>query len=149
VEIFRITATIWASKLIASGRAARWNSKGVDMLYFAQSAALACLENAVHRSTIDLQNINFSLITVQAPSDFKVINESDLPIGWNELTPFAFDLCRPVGDSWILSNSSLLLRVPSKIIPGEYNFLVNPKHSDFDKLKIVDISPFAFDSRIK
>ena len=149
MKIFRITDSVWADKLIASGRMARWNSKDVRMLYFAQSVSLACLENAVHRSAIELKNKTYNLVTVEAPVDFKVIIDKDLPDGWNDISPEAIFLCRSFGDRWIQSNSSLLLRVPSVIVSGEYNFLVNPKHPDFKKIKIVKISPFLFDSRIK
>jgi RES domain-containing protein len=149
MEIFRITDSDYADKLIASGRPARWNSKGVEMLYFAQSLALACLENAVHRTQIDLSNTNFSRVTVQAPNDFSVVNTKDLPVGWNDKSSKGKYLCQQFGDNWIHRNSSLLLRVPSVIIPGEFNFLVNPNHPDFKNVKIVDIHPFEFDTRIK
>lgn len=145
MEIFRITDSIWADKLISSGRPAQWNSKDVEMLYFAQSASLACLENVVHRSAIELKDSTFVLVAVQSPDDFKVINENDLSPGWKDVSLNAWSICRRLGDNWILDNSSLLLRVPSVISPGEYNFLVNTKHPDFDKLKIVDISRFLFD----
>lgn len=145
MKIFRITLTIWSDRLLASGIPARWNSKGIEMLYFAQSASLACLENIVHKSAIDLQNSFFSLVVVQAPDDFKVLNEKDLHPGWENTVHF----CRALGDKWIISNSSLLLRVPSVIVQGEYNFLVNPNHPHFDKLIIVDKMSFLFDKRIK
>jgi len=149
MEIFRITDSIWADKLQASGRPARWNSKDIEMLYFAQSVSLAILENTVHRSSIELRDKTFRLVKAEAPDDFNEINEKDLPIGWNDVSIEAQLICRSFGDNWIFSNSSLLLRVPSVISPGEYNFLVNPKHPDFIKLKIIKILSFLFDGRIK
>lgn len=149
MDIFRITDSIWADKLVASDRPARWNSKDVEILYFAQSVSLAILENAVHRSYIELRDKTFRLVQVEVPDYFDEIKEGDLPIGWNDITMKATSICRSFGDNWILSNSSLLLRLPSVISPGEYNFLVNPKHSDFTKLKIIKISSFLFDGRIK
>ena len=149
MKIFRITDSKWSDKLVASGRPARWNSKDVAMLYFAQSISLACLENAVHRSKIELKDKNYSLVEVEVPDNFKEINLKELPSGWNKITPEAIFLCRAFGDRWIQSNSSLLLRVPSVIVNGEYNFLVNPKHPDFNKIKILKTSPFLFDSRLK
>jgi RES domain-containing protein len=149
MELFRITDSLFANTLLPSGKPARWNSKDIEMLYLAQSFSLACLENAVHRTKIELKNINFSKVIVQAPNDFEVATEKELPHGWNEITLSAILLCRNFGDDWIRRNSSLLLRVPSVIIPGEYNFLVNVKHPDFKKLKIVEVSPFLFDDRIK
>lgn len=149
MEIFRITDVNFANNLSGSGCRARWNSKGIKMLYFAESLALACLENAVHRTQVDLNNINFAMVTVHVPNDYSVIDANSLPMGWDQISPAGINICQQIGDNWIKSNSSLILKVPSVIISGEYNFLVNPNHADISKLKIVDIKPFTFDSRIK
>ena len=53
-----------------------------------------------------------------------------------------------IGDNWIKSNSSLLLKVPSIVIPEEYNYLVNPLHKNFNKVKIVENKLFRFDNRL-
>jgi RES domain-containing protein len=149
MKIYRITDSKYADRLVASGGPARWNSKGVEMLYFAESLALACLENAVHRSQLELDNTNFSKVTVEAPEFFLEIDIKNLPAGWEDKTSKGKYLCQQVGDSWIHANSSLILRVPSVIVPGENNFLVNPNHPDFKVIKVVDVSPFAFDPRLK
>jgi RES domain-containing protein len=120
------------------------------MLYFAETLALACLENAVRRSQMELVNSNFSKITVEAPDSFLDVDINNLPVGWDDKTMKGKNLSQQVGDNWIHSNSSLILRVPSVILPGDgNNFLVNPNHSDFNLLKILDSSPFEFDPRIK
>lgn len=149
MKIYRIVNSIFADKLIASGKPARWNSKGIEMLYFAQSLSLACLENAVHMSSIDIDNDFFRKVTVDAPDNYKEIREKDLPDGWNSIGLEGHLLCRPFGDKWVRNNSSVLLKVPSVIVPDEFNFLVNPNHPDFSKLKIIEVSSFRFDKRIK
>lgn len=147
--LYRIVLSKWAHSLQASGRAARWNSKGVEILYFAQSASLACLENAVHLSSVDIYAGTFSKITVKAPDNCLEIKETDLPKGWNAISPMAFSICRYIGDTWIKNNKSAILKVPSVIIPGEYNYLVNPNHSSFKTIKIINVDSFLFDNRLK
>jgi len=149
MQIYRIVASKWAdSPLKASGRPARWNSKGVELVYFAESRALACLENIVHRSAADLSSVQFSLIIVKATDNIKELKLKDLPKGWNGFDEGAYRICRLFGDNWILSGASLLLKVPSVIAPGEFNFLVNPKHPERRKLKIIETLPFNFDRRV-
>ena len=53
-----------------------------------------------------------------------------------------------IGDNWIRKNASLILKVPSVVIPEEFNFLVNQLHKDFHKLKIIERKPFKFDARL-
>ncbi len=149
MNIYRIVASKWAGEpLMASGRPARWNSKGVEVVYFAESRSLACLENIVHRSASDLSSVQFSLVVVKATENIKEIKFKDLPAGWNGIDEIAYRICRPFGDNWIHSGSSLLLKVPSVIAPGEFNYLVNPKQPEVKRLKIIEIFPFKFDSRV-
>jgi RES domain-containing protein len=149
MEIYRIVAAKWASILMGSRRAARWNSKNLEVLYFAQSRSLAVLENIVHRSSIELQGIPFNLVTLQAPDEFEEITIDQLPQGWNGNDEPAYNLCRQLGDKWIMLNKTLLLKVPSVLIPGEFNFLLNPHNPQIHNVKIISIQDFHFDSRIK
>ena len=53
-----------------------------------------------------------------------------------------------IGDEWLRSRASPVLRVPSVIIPGENNFLLDPAHADFAKLSIGKPQDFRFDPRL-
>lgn len=53
-----------------------------------------------------------------------------------------------IGDAWLKSGRSLVLAVPSALIPEEPNFLLNPRHPDFDLLQIGPVEPFALDPRL-
>lgn len=148
MQVFRITRTKWSKNLIASGYPARWNSSGVGVIYAAQSRSLACLENLVHRNGCGL-DADFAAIIINIPND--VVTESlkieTLPIGWNQLDEHAHLLCRFFGDKWIQSLSSCILFVPSAIILGEFNVLINPNHKDFSKISIKSTENFIFDNR--
>jgi RES domain-containing protein len=52
-----------------------------------------------------------------------------------------------IGDDWVASRRSVVLRVPSVLVPAEYTFLLNPEHPDFSKLHIGKAVPFQFDRR--
>ena len=53
-----------------------------------------------------------------------------------------------MGDAWAAENLSAVLRVPSGLIPGKRDYLINPAHRNFSKLKIGAPEPFEFDPRL-
>lgn len=148
MQIFRIALAKYAQALVASGRAARWNPNDIDIIYAAGSRSLACLENVVHRNQIGLSN-PFQVMTIEVPDDLHVmsIELKQLPEDWTSYlnTP----LTQSLGEEWINQAKSVLLKVPSSIIPTENNYLINPKHTDFKLIKLLKSEPFIFDKRIK
>lgn len=146
--VFRIVLTKYAHRLIASGRAARWNSNDVKVIYTSSSRALSCLENVVHRSKLGLSS-NFSVMQIEIPSTITIteVHLADLPKNWNQFEQM--HAMQKIGDKWVKEAKAAILKVPSSIIPEEYNFLLNPNHPDFDKIKLVGTHPFLFDDRIK
>ena len=135
-------------KLLASGYPAKWNSKDIKMIYTAQSRALACLENVVHRSSKGLQN-NFRVMQIFVPDDIvlKEVKETDLITGWKEFDKMPYT--QSLGDRWIREAKSAVLKIPSAIVSGDSNYLINPGHKDFQKVKLLRTEPFEFDGRIK
>ena len=147
MELYRITTAKWAGELSGSGYPARWNSKGIFVIYTASSRALACLENLVHRSGEGL-NGNFKITVINVPEDAssKQISVDDLPDMWFKRN--GFTICRKLGDEWIKNGNSLLLRVPSSIIRDETNVLINPNHPEFGTVAVKEICDFEFDDRL-
>ncbi|TKC00121.1 RES family NAD+ phosphorylase [Pedobacter cryophilus] len=146
--VFRITIAKYADSLRASGRASRWNSNEVEMIYTSSSQSLACLENVVHRNLLGL-NQSFRVLTIQIPKEVSIseFNLDELPFDWKLF--HQMPLTQSLGDKWIQSEKSAVLKVPSSIIQQEYNYLINPAHKDFNKISINSIDPFVFDERIK
>jgi len=70
-----------------------------------------------------------------------------LPKGWNAQPPDSSS--KNIGDEWVRSGHSVVLAVPSVIVPSERTFLLNPKHRDFSKIKIKDTGSFYLDSRLR
>lgn len=149
MEVFRITHSKWADKLVASGYQGRWNSNGFYVIYSAENCSLACLENLVHRNGFGL-NGDFSLITISIPDSIKKneIDIKNLPIGWNGNDEKSQLLCQKVGDDWLRNQQTAVLIVPSAIIANEKNILINPNHRDFDKIKLKSVQSFSFDRRL-
>lgn len=124
----------------------RWNSPGSALVYTAQSQSLAALEMVVHLDSFELLKayvlfevrIDASLITQIAPST--------LPGNWREDQPPP--ALSEVGDRFIAEASSAVLRVPGVLVPGEDNFLINPQHEDFRKIRVGPPIPFRFDPRL-
>jgi RES domain-containing protein len=146
--VYRITLAKYADKLFASGNPARWNSKDIKLIYSAQSRALACLENVVHRNSIGL-NENFKTILIEIPDSLKlmVILKTDLISDWQSFSNMPYT--QKLGDAWVKEAKSAILQVPSVIIPEENNYLINPAHKDFSKVKYLGNEPFEFDRRFK
>jgi RES domain-containing protein len=146
--IYRITLTKFAGKLIASGRAARWNPNDVEMIYTASSRSLACLENVVHRSQAGLNGL-FSIMAIECPDQLKIqtIHLKDLPEDWQDFNQMR--ITQKIGVNWISENETAILQVPSSIIDEEVNYLLNPAHKDFNQIRVISNQPFVFDKRIK
>ena len=124
----------------------RWNSRGVPVVYTAQSQSLAVLEMLVHLDAADLlQSYVFFGVTIDEALISELAN-SDLPPDWQSDPPPP--KLREIGDIWAASNASVALRVPSSLIPAEHNYILNPKHPEFAKLRLGDAVPYRYDSRL-
>ncbi len=152
VTAWRIVKTRHASRAFDGSGAriagGRWNKVGVSMIYTADSLALAFLETIVHLPKTDLIKKLFCHTSVRFDSRLvKSLSLDELPADWDALPPS--ESTQEIGSEWVESNASVILKVPSTIIPVESNYLINPLHSDFMKLSIGNPIPFAFDPRVK
>lgn len=124
----------------------RWNSAGVAMVYASQHQSLAVLEVRVHiDATRKLKTYKCFAFHFddRLMETFRV---NLLPKNWREEPP-SLSL-QQLGDEWIRTGKSAILAVPSVIIPNELNYLINPHHPDFTKIKIESPTDFAFDQRL-
>ncbi len=146
--VYRITLAIYAAKLTASGNPARWNPKDIKMIYTAQSKALACLENVVHRNANGLQQ-NFRVLLIEIPDNVPMeeVKEVNLMTGWQHFENMPYT--QSLGNQWIRDAKSAVLKVPSVIIKGEFNYLLNPAHEAYQAIRLLKSELFEFDSRIK
>lgn len=125
---------------------ARWSSPGVAVVYVAGSKSLAMLERLVHLGSGELME-RYAIFEVTFDEALMaVIDVAILPRSWRKSPPPA--ALGHIGDTWVASGESAILRVPSVIVPNEYNYLLNPAHPHFNKIKIVVRQPARFDPRL-
>lgn len=74
------------------------------------------------------------------------ININTLPADWR--SDAGMLKTKKTGDDFIASSAACVLRVPSAVVPGDYNYLLNPDHRDFTKISIVSVDDFPFDARL-
>lgn len=141
---FAATALEGVGGLYASGR---WHRRGRPIVYAASSAALAALEVLVHVDPLDAPD-DLRLLTIELPDDLGVerVDAADLPAHWTAVP--APDELAALGSDWLMSRRSAALSVPSAVIPIERNLLLNPRHPDIARVRVVDDAPFTFDPRL-
>lgn len=126
----------------------RWNSPGSRVVYASESLALACLEMLVH---LDKASILRSYVFIEARFEEKMVIDvedvSPLPSDWHSAQG-SIEL-QSIGDEWIASGSSAVLRVPSAVLPRSSNYLINPEHEKFGEIIRSDPETIGFDSRLK
>lgn len=124
----------------------RWNPKGINVIYTAESRALAALELIANRGRVTtLSNLNLVSLIVPDGIAMKKLLPEDLPAGWNVYP--APDALRDIGGQWATSMETLLLCVPSALVAKELNYIINPAHVDMAKLRIGEIEEYNFDQR--
>jgi RES domain-containing protein len=132
MEVFRISRDKYAIGLVASGKASRWNKDNQFVIYTSASRSLATLENVVHLNSIHPTFIYRTMVISLSDDQslFKIIAEDELPDGWRSAQSYA--ACQDLGSEWYAKNESLILKVPSVIIPHEYNYIINMSHPSFN-----------------
>lgn len=152
MELYRITQEKYADDMSGNGAklfGGRWNSEGSSALYTASSRSLALLETLAHTPAKMLSTKVYMLITLHVP-DTVTIQESDfkkMPLGWD--APDIRLFTQKTGDSFLASKMNVLLSVPSVLVYEENNFILNPLHPDFKKVKIVHKRRINFDKRVE
>ena len=125
----------------------RWNNKGTKLLYTASSIALAMAEITIHVDHSILP-VDFYVISIEIPDRpiHRILLTNLTHFEWNSNPP-SFQT-QQIGDNFIAENKYIALEVPSAIVPGEFNILVNPNHIEKSKIKVIDVQEFPFDKRL-
>ena len=143
--VFRIARKDYIQDL--SGRGAelfggRWNEKGIPALYTSSSLSLAVLEILVHTDK-SLPPVNMAYAKIYVPDEMfsmKILRlkDDEVPVEY--------------GTKWLKEKRGLMLKVPSVILPYEYdhefNLILNPLHEDYKKVSVVEVHDFSFDVRL-
>jgi len=125
----------------------RWNSRGTRILYTAGSLSLAALEMVVHLNSEEiLLSYSFASAEFDESLILSVEEFQTLPENWNA-SPSPLEIQR-IGDEWAESQASVVLKVPTSVLPVEFNYLINVGHPKFSKVKLGKSQTFTFDERL-
>ncbi|WP_118973237.1 RES family NAD+ phosphorylase [Taibaiella koreensis] len=146
--LYRISSCRYIDDLSGTGAAlygGRWNGEGVYILYTAGSPSLAMLECLVHFGGRVVGD--YCQIALEIPEEsIQELRLEDLPDNWRE-NP-APDVLKAYGNRFIAAGKYLMLKVPSVLVPDESNYLLNPQHAGFKKLRTLVKSKIRFDERL-
>ena len=148
--VYRLSKSKFSNDLSGKGAeksGGRWNSKGTAFVYTGQSRALCTTEIAVHTPLGILPN-DYELIELEIDDSIE-ISEIDIRIlskKW-KVFPHAHET-QVIGDKFVDENKYLVLKVPSVVVQGEFNYLINPNHPEISNVKIKTIEKFNFDERL-
>ena len=148
MEVFRVSSTKYSKELTASGKAARWNKDGEFVIYTGETRSLAMLENIVHKSIQTGLDYETMIISITDSEDvFSRKKISDLPSNWRDIS--AYSKLQDIGSKWYHSKESLVLQVPSVIVPQEFNYIINANHPEFkNSITLVRQEEFVLDNRL-
>ena len=126
----------------------RWNSKGVPVTYCSESRALAVTEIVAYTPP-GLIPEGYVLNIIEVPDNpefFCTIPTDELPADWKKY-PHRKET-KQLGDTYLKVGNCLLVQVPSALVDGEHNYLLNPAHPYFSKVKVLEVLPFNFNERL-
>ena len=125
----------------------RWNRKGIGVVYTSESRALALVEILVNVPfSILPSQLGMATIEIGEKIRAEEIDPYELPKDWHKFPP-PLELAE-IGSKWAVSNKSLALRVPSAVVPREFNILINLRHPDIKHVVVVDVEAFDVDRRL-
>ena len=147
--VWRITTARFADTAF-SGEGARlyggrWNPKGWQVVYTAESQSLALLELMVQDDPL---RAHYVLMAAELPADMAQtrIDAPQLPDDWRTLS--ARGVLQAVGEAWLQAAATAVLSVPSAVVPAERNYLLNPRHPDFARIRIGQPQSLQTDTRL-
>lgn len=154
MKLYRLTQKKFADTPFSPAGAklygGRWNSKGTEALYFAESESLCSLEVFVHVNNDPNIVDQYDLYRIEVPDELIVkLDEEDLPETWRSIP--AGEETQEIGDEFLnaVEPQYAALQVPSTISPRDNNYVVNPNHPAMEvSFKNHEKLEFGFDPRI-
>lgn len=146
--LYRITHKQLSGVLHASGFGGRWNSEGKKVIYTAESIPLAFLENMLRRQGVGFNN-DFNTMIIEVPDTLpvKTIRAEQQPDGWRDFHDYR--ICQQIGDQWCDSSETLLLKVPSAVLPEAANYVIHTAHPDYSRIRLLKVTTLIPDIRME
>ncbi len=140
----RYLATAWDGEG-ARRTGGRWNSVGTAVVYTSGTLSLALVETLVHLPAGVLPAYSAQPVEFEEAM-LTVVEIANLPANWRADPPPAST--QAIGDEWARATRSAVLRVPSVVVPLEFNYVLNPRHPDLARARIGPPIAFPFDPRL-
>lgn len=149
MTVYRIANSLYKDDLSGQGASmfgGRWNSKGNPILYSAEHISLAVLELLVNFNKVESPFLpSFHLLEIELPDSKPIVlKTNELKKDWKQDMHYS----QFIGDEFLKDNTKLILKVPSVVIPEEFNLLINPAHKDFKNIKIIRSKVYHLDDRL-
>ena len=146
--VYRLASSAYKNDMSGNGAkiyGGRWNPVGFPILYCTENISLAVLEILI-RTDKHIVPRNYYLVKLNIPDTAKTItiNRSNFGADWKEDIGYT----QWLGAEFIKNSQAPVLKIPSAIVDEEHNFICNPAHTDFHKIKIVSSKKFEFDKRL-
>ena len=144
--VYRIANTAHSDDLSGTGAklfGGRWNSAGIPMLYCSEHISLSLLELLVHARGNHFSH-NLDLVFIKIPDTIRPVTLGKLKTNWEKDSAYS----QFIGDEFVRNNQNLYMKVPSAVVQLEHNYIINPLHEDFKKVKIANKNNFVPDERL-
>jgi RES domain-containing protein len=149
MKVFRLSKAEFSRDLSGKGAeiaGGRWNPRGVPVVYTSDSRALCMAEVAVH-IPVGFIPKDYKIVEIEIPEDkILEVSKENLPENWNAF-PEIMET-KKIGEEWVKRSEFLILKVPSAVVEGDFNYLINPQNTDINQVKISSVKDFRFDSRL-
>ena len=148
MTVYRISNEAFKNDISGNGAAingSRWNSSGIRLLYTSEHISLSILESLVHLQRNYIPASQYLLhIEMPTADNIPEISLKKIKQGWTK----EIEYTQWIGDQFIKSNNAVVLKVPSAIVPQEHNYLFNPQHIEFERVKIIMTELLELDKRL-
>ncbi len=140
-RLYRVAKKRYALTLDGKGSelaGGRWTPPGYRVLYTSEHPALGGFENLVHTGIgVTMGPLDYLVTVIEVP-DVDIERVGHMPY-----EPVS------VGQAWLDKGETLLLRVPSVVVPLSWNYLLNVAHQAMKEVRIVETAAFVFDERLR
>lgn len=145
--VYRLSRSKYSHDLSGKGAemaGGRWNSKGIALVYTGQNISLCMAEVAVHMP-LGIVPKDYELIHIEIPEgEIQELSKKELPEDWRD--QLSMNETQQIGNDFVKKSNKMILKVPSMVVQGEFNYLINPNHKNIGKVKIKKTEPFRFDA---
>ena len=149
-RVYRILRKPYAKKPLDGEGAyrfgGRWSSVGIRLAYTAEHLSLAMIEYFIHIDPDDPPK-DLAVVTAEVPDSVSrtSISPKQLPANWRQ-SPSPPELAE-IGDRFVRDRRAAIIIVPSALAPAESNWLINPGHPEFSRIRLRSVEAFEYDPR--